>query len=275
MATYVIGDVQGCYRSLQALLEKINFSNRDTLWFVGDLVNRGHQSLETLDFIMSLEDQAVSILGNHDLYLLALHYKAWPPRPLHTLNTILQHPQVDRYVEWLKRLPLVHVDRDKQCAMIHAGLYPLWTLEQAETLGKEVSAHLQNDRCISLLEAMYGNTPNRWTDDMPEHGRCRFIVNAMTRMRYVDETGRLDLHHKEAPQYSPEALYPWFEHPKLQIPRGMTLCFGHWASLGGKSTHAQVIATDTGCVWGEQLSAYCIETKTFISIPSQENQASS
>ena len=271
MATYVIGDVQGCYPSLQKLLEKIDFSsNNDTLWFVGDLVNRGPQSLEVLDFIVGLGKQAISLLGNHDLYLLALHYRAWPARPAHTLNPLLNHPKIDQYIEWLLQCPLVHIDFSKNCAMIHAGLYPLWTLEQAKDLADMVSQRLQSGQCQAILEHMYGNSPNVWSDDLTEPGRSRFIVNALTRMRYLHQNGRLDLHHKGTLHDTPGELTPWFAHQDLKPPEGMTLCFGHWASLEGQCPHPQVQAVDTGCVWGKTLSAYCVETGELNSVPSQE-----
>ena len=271
MATYVIGDVQGCYKSLQELLEAIQFSsNSDTLWFVGDLVNRGPQSLEVLDFVSNLGSKGVSLLGNHDLYLLALYYRAWPARPAHTLTPVLSSPKLDHYIEWLLQCPLVHIDSAKNCAMIHAGLYPLWTLDQAKTLADSVSQQLQSGQCKALLEHMYGNSPNVWSDDLEDPGRTRFIVNALTRMRYLHQDGRLDLHHKGTLHDAPGTLIPWFQHNRLTMPQGMTLCFGHWASLEGHCPHEQIQAIDTGCVWGKSLSAYCIESGKRTSVPSQE-----
>jgi len=266
MATYIIGDVQGCYRSLQGLLETVAFGDKDTLWLAGDLVNRGPRSLETLEFVMSLGDRAVTILGNHDLYLLALYYRAWPSRPAHTLGPVLNNPNVERIIEWLRHRPLVHIDHNKQYAMIHAGLYPLWTMDQAATLADEVSQILRSDHCGELLETMYGNNPNHWQDNLEDPARSRFIVNALTRMRYVDDNGRLDLHHKEPPQHSPNTLKPWFEHAELTLPQGMTLCFGHWASLQGQCPQPQIESLDTGCVWGNTLTAYRIEDSKRFSV---------
>jgi bis(5'-nucleosyl)-tetraphosphatase (symmetrical) len=271
MSTYVIGDVQGCYQSLQKLLEKIDFSNNtDKLWFVGDLVNRGPQSLQVLEFVSGLGNKAISLLGNHDFYLLALYYRAWPARPAHTLGPLLNSPKIDHYIEWLLHCPLVHIDEAKHCAMIHAGLYPLWTLEQAKTLADSVSHRLQSGDCRSLLENMYGNCPNIWSGDLTEPGRTRLIVNALTRMRYLHQDGRLDLHHKGTLHDAPGELIPWFQHKRLVLPDKMTLCFGHWASLEGECPHAQIQAVDTGCVWGKALSAYCVESAKRFSVPCQE-----
>jgi len=270
MATYVIGDVQGCYHSLQKLLETIEFScNTDTLWFVGDLVNRGPQSREVIEFISNLGKNAISLLGNHDFYLLALYYLAWPVRPTHTLNALLDSPKIDHYIEWLLQCPLVHIDETKGCAMIHAGLYPLWTLDQAKILADSVSQRLQSDKCHTLLENIYGNHPNAWFDTLTDPGRTRFIVNALTRMRYLQQDGRLDFHHKGTLHAAPDDLVPWFQHDQLTLPENMTLCFGHWASLEGQCPHAQIQAVDTGCVWGKALSAYCIESAKRTSVTQQ------
>lgn len=271
MSTYAIGDIQGCYQSLMALLDAIHFdANHDRLWFAGDLVNRGPRSLETIQFVMSLKQQATVVLGNHDLYLLAVYYDAWNIRPMTTLQAILNDPQVDQIMTWLRHQPLIHSDTDLGYTMLHAGLYPAWSLAQAVQLADEVHQILQGEHIADFLTAMYGNDPNRWNDQLSGEPRLRFIVNAFTRMRYLTTDLQLDLHHKGPIGEAPEHLIPWFDCPQLKLPNGMKLLFGHWASLQGNTGRNNIIGLDTGCGWGERLTAMRLEDGEIFSVPFQD-----
>jgi len=270
MATYAIGDIQGCYNTLMALLDKVEFdSNKDKLWLAGDLVNRGPNSLQVMEYVMSLGKRATVVLGNHDFYLLAVHYDAWPMRPTTTLKEILTSPKAEEIIDWLKHKPLLHVDKKLGYAMTHAGLYPGWTLEKAQALADEVHQTLTGENIATFLAEMYGNNPNKWSDDLSGNTRLRFIVNAFTRMRYVTEDLQLNLHHKEQPDKAPSRLVPWFSHPKFKLPDGLQLLFGHWASLGGYESD-KVIGLDTGCAWGFQLTAMRLEDKKLFSVVLQD-----
>jgi len=271
MATYVIGDIQGCFIELKTLLKEISFDpHKDQLWCVGDLVNRGPLSLEVLLHLQQYGDAVKIILGNHDLYLLGVYYEAWPATPSATLLPILQYDDAEMLMDWLRNQPLVFHSDDKKHWMIHAGLYPLWTLEEAKEYAHIVEKHLRSHNPYPVLAAMYGNKPNRWSDDLKGDERTRFIINALTRMRYVDQEARLDLHCKESPDDAPENLMPWYEHPRLLIPDDVTLYFGHWASLNIQKPKDNIIALDTGCVWGEHLTAYRIDDGQFFSVKSQQ-----
>lgn len=272
MATYAIGDVQGCYQSLTALLETINFDpDKDHLWFTGDLVNRGPRSLEVLEFVMNLGDKATTILGNHDIYLLALYYRAWPMQPATTLQSVLASPKIEQLIDWLQQCPLVHIDEKKGYAMIHAGLYPAWSLAQAKQLSDEVQQTTRDkDKITDFLNMLYGNNPNKWNDRLTDGKRARFIVNAMTRMRYVTDDIKLNLHHKEPLGEAPETLIPWFNHPQLTLPEGIKLLFGHWASVQGNTGLEDIISLDTGCAWGERLTAMQLDNGKKYDVPFQD-----
>lgn len=272
MAHYAVGDIQGCYRSLMALLDQFEFNPKtDYLWSVGDLVNRGKDSLKTLEFFCSLGDHAKMVLGNHDLFLLAAYYADWPVHPTATVKETLQSRKAAELMDWLRQKPLIHIDTELGYCMMHAGLYPLWSLEQAKTYADEVHQVLMSDCVDTFLHNMYGNNPNIWSDDLTGDCRLRFIVNAFTRMRYIADHGRLNLHHKGAPENTPEGMTPWFDHPQLTIPSDMTCLFGHWASLGGYiAQDRNIIGLDTGCVWGNQLTAIRLEDRQVFSIDTQE-----
>lgn len=258
MATYAIGDLQGCYEPLQRLLSKLKFDpTQDHLWFCGDLVNRGPQSLECLRFVRDLGHRGQTVLGNHDLHLLAIHFGHASPRGSDTISDILEAPDRDSLMDWLRHQPLVHYDAALNWCMSHAGVPPMWSARKARKLAQEVEAVLQND-CQSFFEHMYGNQPDVWDNTLTGPDRLRVIVNYLTRMRFIDASGRLDLVTKEGAGAAPEGFFPWFRHPSRKT-RHKRLLFGHWAALKGETGTENVWALDTGCVWGAKLTALRLE----------------
>lgn len=258
MSTYVIGDVQGCFDELQALLAHIQFNpEADTLWFTGDLVNRGPKSLETLRFIKSLPSFKV-VLGNHDLHLLAVHYGKAPLRKDDTLDTILNATDREELIDWLRHQPLFYFDRDKGYAMAHAGLAPAWTLSQAGLLAQEVEGVLKSQTPAYFFEHMYGNQPDGWHDDLRGWDRLRCITNYFTRMRFCYADGRLDLAYKGEISGKPANLIPWFDLPN-RVNAHVNILFGHWAALNGTTDAPNIYPLDTGCVWGNCLTALRLE----------------
>ncbi|GMR18864.1 MAG: symmetrical bis(5'-nucleosyl)-tetraphosphatase [Gammaproteobacteria bacterium] len=259
MAVYAIGDVQGCFKALQSLLNKIRFDkNRDRLWFTGDLVNRGPQSLEVLRFVKSLGSRAVTVLGNHDLHLLAISRGHATTKEHDTLGPVLDAPDKDELLNWLRSRPLMFSDLELGISLIHAGLLPQWTIEQARLLAKEVECVLQGSKLDSFLENMYGNKPDCWSENLKNWERLRIITNSFSRLRYCDAEGRMDFHNKGAPGTQPAGLIPWFEVPGRRTKQE-TLVFGHWSTLP-VNRYAGCIALDSGCLWGGRLTAVRIDT---------------
>ncbi|MEP6548704.1 MAG: symmetrical bis(5'-nucleosyl)-tetraphosphatase [Gammaproteobacteria bacterium] len=254
MALYAIGDVQGCNAELGSLLKAIQFTaDRDRLWFVGDLVNRGPDSLGVLRRIRSLGDAATAILGNHDLHLLAVAFGSAQTRNDDTLNEILAAPERAALLEWLTSLPLFHEDPAHNVCMLHAGLAPQWDLPLARRNAREFESALRSDP-ERLLERLYGDQPDLWDDALAGDARLRFIANCFTRLRYVDAEGRLMLRAKGAPgKAHTKSLIPWFEAPSARW-RGPRMVFGHWSTLGFFDQD-NVTGLDTGCVWGGTLTA--------------------
>ena len=253
MTVYAVGDVQGCLDELQALLERVGFDRgRDALWCVGDLVNRGPRSLETLRFFRGLGDRAVCTLGNHDVTLLALAAGA-PARSRHQLHAVLDAPDCGELIEWLRRRPVLHHDPELGYAMVHAGLLPPWSLRRARELAGELEAFLRGDAWARELPLLYGPKPRRWRESLAGRKRLRFLLNAFTRMRYLDAKGRLELDCKSAPGRQPAGLRPWFEAPDRRA-RDARIVFGHWSTLGYHAA-ANAWGIDTGCVWGGGLTA--------------------
>ena len=272
MATYAIGDLQGCYDSLLRLLDKLNFDKtEDKLWFAGDLVNRGPDSLSTLRFVKSLGDSAITVLGNHDLHLLAIAYGVKTTRSS-DLQRIIDAADRDELLQWLSTQPLLHHDAALNFTLTHAGIYPLWTLQQAQTYATELENELKNN-LNEFLNNMYGDKPDKWNESLTDFDRLRFICNCFTRMRYCHEDGTLDLTCNGAPGTIPEGTLPWFEIPERQI-KDDALLFGHWSTLG-MINKKNVYPLDTGCVWGGKLTALKIETARYISIdcPGDANPA--
>jgi len=254
MALYAIGDIQGCDAELGALLQRLAFSaDRDRVWFVGDLVNRGPESLDTLRRIRALGDAATVVLGNHDLHLLAVAFGHAKVRSDDTLNEILAAPDRDALFEWLLTRPLLHEDRALNLCLLHAGLAPQWDMSAARACAREFEAALQRDPRQVFAE-MYGDEPSRWSPALTGAERLRFIANCFTRLRYVDAEGRLALRTKGPPEKAQKkSLIPWFDadHARWHGPR---IVFGHWSTLGFFS-NAHVVGLDTGCVWGGNLTA--------------------
>lgn len=269
MATYAIGDVQGCYDSLMKLLDKIDYDdNQDTLWFAGDLVNRGPKSLKTLRFIKGLGDKAVSVLGNHDLHLLALYYCGQAPKKSDTLLPALTANDSEEIMAWLRHLPLVHRDKKLNAVMVHAGLPPQWSAKKAVKRSQEVEQFLQGESYLEFFHHMYGNLPDQWHKSLQGLDRLRAIVNYFTRMRYCTSDGKLDLITKEGLDKAPAGFKPWFKLKRKSSDD--RIFFGHWAALEGKADSPNVFALDTGCVWGGKLSAIRIEDETWFRVKSQE-----
>lgn len=256
MATYAIGDVQGCYDALQRLLDKLKFDpSSDRLWFCGDLVNRGGQSLEVLRVVKSLHASSVTVLGNHDLSLCAIaERKEDEQRRVNPeLQAVLFAPDARELIDWLRQRPLMHVDADLGYAMVHAGLAPKWTIRLAKKRAEEVEQRLRGANYRKVLRQMYGNKPAAWSPKLTGIDRIRAIINVMTRLRYCDVRGRIAFDEKGAPGTQTPGLYPWFEVPG-QVPREMRIVCGHWSTLGlfmGLGVHG----IDTGCVWGGKLTA--------------------
>lgn len=266
MATYIIGDLQGCYDELQQLLAHIDYDrSHDMLWFAGDIVNRGPKSLECLQFVhdLNLEGKAQMVLGNHDLQLLAaycgLHDYA---SKTDTLQAILSHPDVDNLINWLRHQPLMVKHPVQSAVLVHAGIPPQWTLSQALELAREFELTLQTDHWQDFIKNhLFGSKPKQWHGGLQGWDRLRYIANAFTRMRYCNSEGKLDFKHKHTPKHSAHAhseFLPWFAHPNRNNRTG-EIFFGHWSTLGAMDAY-QVHSTDTGCLWGGYLTAYCLET---------------
>jgi len=254
---YAIGDVQGCDRELRALLGRLKFSaDRDRLWFVGDLVNRGPGSLETLRLVHGLGDNAVVVLGNHDLHLLALAYGVQRRRRSDTLDEVLSAPDRDALLEWLLTRPLAHGEGSD--LLVHAGVVPQWTVALTLSLAAEVAAALRHDP-RELFAHMYGNEPDRWDARLAGMERLRFIINVLTRLRLCTADGRVDITLKGPPPQQPSPLRPWFEHPR-RATRAARVIFGHWSALG-LVQRPGVIGLDTGCVWGGALTAVDLDVE--------------
>ncbi|QUX94690.1 diadenosine tetraphosphatase [Marinomonas sp. CT5] len=275
MSTYVIGDLQGCLAPLIQLLEQIQYkAGQDKLWFAGDLINRGNESLETLRFIKSLGNNATVVLGNHDLHLLAVSYGFGKLKRGDTLSEILTASDRDELMEWLRHQPLFHYDEQLNTVMTHAGIPPCWDLHQAQALAEEVENELKSDNVDEFLSAMYGNKPNKWSDDLTGQDRLRAITNYLTRMRFCDENSKLDLASKEGINTATKGYAPWFNYPS-KVPESCHIVFGHWAALEGKTQKERIHALDTGCVWGGSLTALRLEDRQRFSTPCTINRKNS
>jgi bis(5'-nucleosyl)-tetraphosphatase (symmetrical) len=272
MANYAIGDIQGCYDSLIELLKEIQFNKEsDTLWIAGDLVNRGPKSLQTLRELKSLGNSCQIILGNHDLHLIATAYKCAPKKDKDTLDELLDAPDKTELINWLCKQPFarqIHVN-NKVFFLSHAGLPPIWGTQQAISLSKEVESVLSSGNKIDFLNNMYGNKPDTWNDDLKGTDRLRVITNYFTRMRFCNEQGKLELKAKSLPANAPNGFKPWFTFTNRQL-KNEKLIFGHWAALQGKTNNDTIFAVDTGCVWGNQLTALRLEDEKLFSVDSVE-----
>jgi bis(5'-nucleosyl)-tetraphosphatase (symmetrical) len=273
VATYAIGDIQGCFDELETLLRLVEFRRgSDRLWLVGDLVNRGPKSLAVLRFVSELGDDAHIVLGNHDLNLIAIAAGVRELRPQDTLQEVLDAPDGDALIDWLIHQPLLFSEPGVPYTMVHAGLPPQWDTTEAAARAREVESALAGGERAEFLAHMYGNQPDLWDDGLDGWQRLRFITNALTRIRFVDADGRLDLAESGAPGSEPESLVPWFAS-QARRSRGEAIVFGHWATLQLEqtldATH-RVYHLDTGCVWGGRLTALRLEDARIFSVPSQQ-----
>ena len=265
MATYAIGDVQGCFDELKALLTQINFnSDRDQLWFCGDLVNRGPKSLKTLRFIKALESNAITVLGNHDLHLLATAYDHKKPGKKDTFNALLNAEDATELFEWLRHQKMVHHDEDLNVTLLHAGIHPHWSLEKTLSLANEVETVLRGKNHINFYKHMYGDKPFLWDESLKGWQRYRFITNILTRLRYCDIYGKPSLNAKGAPGSQASHLFPWYEIADRQT-QNERIIFGHWSTLphAGKHCINNTYAIDSGCLWGGLLTALRIDVEPY------------
>ena len=257
MSLYAIGDVQGCYGDLQRLLEEIRFDPAsDELWFAGDLVNRGPQSLETLRLVKGLGAAARCVLGNHEFHLLRLA-EGIEKNNNAGLEAVLAAPDAGELTGWLARQPLLMVDRRRELILVHAGLLPQWDIETAVALAAEVGAALQGGDRRRFLATLFGDAPDRWDARLQGADRLRVIVNAMTRMRFCGDDGRMDMDCAGPPGAQPDGLHPWYRLPHRRDP-AYTVLFGHWAALGFLRMPG-CIALDSGCVWDGRLTAFRLD----------------
>lgn len=266
MSIYAIGDIQGCYEPLRRLLDQIRFDpHYDQLWFTGDLVSRGKHSLETLRFVrsLSLDHAALSVLGNHDISLIAAAYGLIEPHK--SLRKLLDAPDLFELVEWLRQCPCLHVDPDQQMILVHAGISPEWDLALAQQQATRLEQALRQAHPETWLATAYGNQPAAWHNCQTPADQDRYSLNAFTRMRFCYPDASLEFQQKLNPiavSQSQAELIPWFRHPK-RLPIPYTILFGHWSTLGYHREH-NIIALDTGCVWGGHLTALNIDTKNRI-----------
>ena len=269
MPIYAIGDVQGCADDLRCLLDKLNFTpSRDELWFAGDLVNRGPESLEALRLVKSLNARVV--LGNHDLHLLACYYSDHHElKQKDTLREIFTAEDRDDLMSWLIRQPLLFADEQRDVVMTHAGLPHIWSVSEARGYSREVEAVLQGPDRIPFFDHMYGNSPSLWNEALKGTERWRAITNYLTRMRFIKESGELDFKAKESLDSAPEGFQPWFKLPRRESTR---IYFGHWAAIQGNTDSGQMIALDTGCVWGGELTAVNVDTGERIACDCQRHR---
>ncbi|MFT4560365.1 MAG: bis(5'-nucleosyl)-tetraphosphatase (symmetrical) [Gammaproteobacteria bacterium] len=273
MATYAIGDIQGCFDEFVDLLDAINFErNRDTLWLVGDLVNRGPKSLAVLEYVYALGDSAVTVLGNHDLHLLACAFiDKYKPSSKDTFQDVLRAPNCNFLLTWLRHKPLVHRDTDLGFTMVHAGIPPDWSPATACDYAAEVEAVLRGHQYKIFFANMYGNVPDLWSDDLTDWPRIRLVTNLFTRLRYYHPDRRMDFKHKGPLGSQPDELTPWYELYQFS-DNAESIVFGHWSALHLDEQAMQamrIYPLDTGAVWGGRLTALRLEDRQFFSVPSK------
>lgn len=275
MATFIAGDLQGCLKPLKCVLKQASFNEQnDRLWLVGDIVNRGPKSLKSLRFIYERRDHVQVVLGNHDLHLLAVAHGVRKPSKGDTIDEILKAKDCDTLLSWLTQQPLMYTQN--QVTIVHAGIAPNWSLEQAHGYANEVHAALRSSKALSFFESMYGNEPDYFDESQTGMTRLRSLTNVFTRMRFCTPSGRLDLASKGPSPSAQELVHPntheaepvdaWFSHPH-QLPEGHRVVFGHWAALEGHCAAPHAVALDTGCVWGGSLTLYELEQDRYFRCP--------
>ncbi|VAX09269.1 Bis(5'-nucleosyl)-tetraphosphatase, symmetrical [hydrothermal vent metagenome] len=258
MAIYAIGDLQGCYNDFRRLLDKCQFNpDADTLWLAGDLVNRGPNSLETLRHVVSLGDSVISVLGNHDLHMLAIDAGMKSTRDPDLIK-ILDAPDRPQLMHWLRQRPMIHHDPVTMYTLVHAGIYPPWNLAQAQAHAAELHAILRSENYPDFFEHMYGDQPDCWSEDLQGWDRLRFICNSFSRMRFCSQKGQLYLPAKGPPGTQAEGYHPWFSINSRKT-RNQKIIFGHWSTLGTLRQH-NTIALDTACIWGGKLTALQVDS---------------
>ncbi len=266
MSLYAIGDVQGCHAELCQLLELIGFSPReDRLWFVGDLVNRGPDSLAVLREVKAMGEAAVTVLGNHDFHLLTVAAGHARLHRQDTLAPILDAPDRGELIDWLRHRPLVVLEEER--LLVHAGLLPQWTPATALMLAREVEAALAGPRADAFLASLYGDEPRTWRDDLEGFDRLRIAVNAFARLRFCNAEGTMELHEKRGPDRAPEGFRPWFEH-EHRASAGVTVVCGHWSTLELKLL-PNLLMLDSGCLWGGTLTAVRLPDRRVYQVPSR------
>lgn len=263
IATYAVGDLQGCFEPLERLLEAAKFDPaNDRVWFVGDLVNRGPDSLRCLRFAKSLGASAITVLGNHDLHLICIAEGIERRRKRDTMEDVLAAPDRDEIIHWLRQQPLMHVEGN--FALVHAGLMPEWTVAQARALAKEVETLLSGPDYRQLLARMYGDEPTAWSDSLTGMDRLRVIINSMTRLRVLDRGGSMILRFKTDPGEATEGMTPWFDMPG-RLSADHTIVCGHWSALGVR-IRPNLLSLDSGCVWGRALTAARLEDRAVFEV---------
>lgn len=271
MKNYVVGDIQGCYKGLKSLLKSAKFRpGEDKLWAVGDLIARGPDSLSTMEFVKDMGPHFDTVLGNHDLHLIAAAHGVSKVKPQDKLSALMKSKKFDTYVDFLLEKPLA-IRTNKNTLISHAGLYPGWSMKRAVKMSKKIQKQLQGKNPTAFFERMYGNYPNIWSKDLSSEGKEKFAVNALTRMRYIDSSLALEFTTKTHPRNAPAHISPWFDVHNPKTTEDDTIIFGHWASLLGQipkkiASPAKVIALDTGYVWGNKMTLYCLETQETISV---------
>jgi len=271
MAIYFIGDIQGCYNELKALLNQVNFnSNKDELWAAGDLVARGPDSYKTLKFLYSLGNSAKVVLGNHDLHLLAIYAGIKKPKASDLLDELLTSPDIDELMQWLATQPLVRKLPNEEVYLSHAGIPPQWTIKQALHFAKHAQEKLASKDRNLWLKKMYGEKPNNWQQVSSEEDTFRYTINGLTRMRFCELPGQLDFSCKSKPQNAPPHLVPWYHLATEQL-KNCSWIFGHWAALMGNIQIENLYALDTGCVWGGHLTLLRWQDKKIFIEPSHKN----
>lgn len=269
MATFAIGDVQGCYRELRQLLDLVRFDpEKDRLWLVGDLVNRGPDSLAVLRFVKGLNEAVRMVLGNHDLHLLMVAEGCSRLHRNDTLQDILDAPDRDDLLHWLRQQKLLHMERNH--VMVHAGLLPSWSVEQAALHAKTAEAALRGEDFREFCSRMYGNQPNHWDDSLEGYDRLRVVINAMTRMRICTPDGRMDFTYKGPLEDIPANYLPWFDAPG-RVSRDAIIVCGHWSALGLR-IRENLIALDSGCLWGGNLTAIRLEDRQVFQVPCEAGE---
>lgn len=261
MATYVVGDVQGCYRELMELLDRVGFNTKkDRLWLVGDLVSRGPDSDQVLKFLFKNQRCIKTVLGNHDLHLIAIYYGVKNAKASDRLTATLKAKGLHDWIDWLCTQPLCFHDKKRDYTVVHAGMAPQWTAARAVKYSAEVEEVLQSEDCGEFLEQMYGNAPKLWDASLKGDDRLRCVVNYFTRTRILARSGAMEFSFKGQLEDMPKNYYPWYKHPDRKT-KNRKIIFGHWASIGGYVDHKNLFGLDTGCVWGRMMTMMNVDTQ--------------